>query len=76
VGEREARELSLVQAWRLNHVEMLEVDIQSGSVVERVDAVSGASGHEHRLADPPPAMPHADAERGAGSNAGRHNGVA
>ena len=59
-------------------VEPLEVDVERGLVVELVDAVARALGDEHRLADAPPAVVDADAERrvrgdrGADDRVGEH----
>ncbi len=47
----------------LRGVESLEVGIERGPIVELVDAIVGAARHEHRLADPAPAMAYADPDR-------------
>ena len=48
---------------RRGRAEALEVDVQRGPIVQRVDAVAGAAGDEHGFADPAPAVLDADPER-------------
>src|SRR5213078_2485610 len=50
--------------------ETLEENVKRRPVVEAVDPVRAAAGHEHRLAGRTPAMLHADPERAGGSDAG------
>ena len=64
----EADELGRVPTGGLGHVEALEVHVERGPVVERVDAVALALGHQHGVADPAPAVMHADPERGVGAD--------
>jgi len=55
--------------------ETLEENIKRRPVVEAVDPVGTAAGHEHGLADRPPAVLHADPERAGGGDAGRDHGA-
>ena len=74
VRERQAREPSCSSVGLVD-AEPLEVDVQRRPVVERVDAVAGARGDEHRLADPPPAVAHADPQRRVRRDPGGHDRV-
>jgi hypothetical protein len=55
--------------------EALEVDVEGGAVVELVDPVVRACGHEHRLADAAPAMTDADTDRRVGPDGRADDGV-
>ena len=59
----------------LGSVQAVEVDVERGPVVELNDAVAGALGDEHGLADPAPAVPDADPERRVGAERGADDGV-
>ena len=60
MGEGEAGEGLGVRRRRRRGAEPLQVDVEGRGVVEGQDPVPLAAGHEHRVADPPPAV--ADAE--------------
>ena len=75
MGERQARQRLLVAVDGFVETQVLEVGVERGPVVERVHAVPGACGDEHRLADPPPSVTDADAEWRIGRDPGRDNGV-
>jgi hypothetical protein len=73
MGERQTREALLSR--RLTHAKVLQVDVEGRLIVEGVDTVSAAAGDEHRLTDPPPAVPHADPQRRIGGDPSSDNRV-
>src|SRR5438067_1314902 len=60
VGHREADERSRVRAFRPHRAGLPQVDVERRPVVERVNQVTLAARHQHRLANPLPAVPNAD----------------
>ena len=62
MGQGEAGEGGGIGLRLVGRVETLEVHVQGGAVLERVDPVALAAGHEHGLPHPTPAVAHADAE--------------
>jgi hypothetical protein len=75
VGRREPGELGGVLARLRGDVEAVEVDVEGRGPVDLVDAVVGAAGDQHRLADAAPAMADADPERRLGPDRGRDDRV-
>ena len=76
MGEGEAGEGPGVRGRRRRGAQALEVHVEGRGVVEGVDPVALAAGHDHRGADPAPAVADSDAERGVGGDGGGHHGVA
>ena len=68
VGAREAGEVGGVGGADSGTSRRSQVDVERGPVVERVDAVAGAAGHEQRVADAAPAVLDADPERRVGAD--------
>ena len=76
VGEGEADEGLGVGPGGGRGVEPVEVHVEGGGVVEAVDPVPLAAGHDHGVADPAPPVADADPERRVGGDGGGHHGVA
>ena len=75
MGEGEPGEGGVLGACLFGGLEAFEVDVERRTVVELVDPVVRACGHQHRLADAAPAMTNADANRRVGPDGGADDGV-
>ncbi len=64
VRDRKPGEGRTIRSSAGRRVEPVEINVERRLVVKSMDPVVGAAGDQHRFADPPPAVPDADAHRG------------